>query len=563
VVDSVLREHSRWKSPWFVWVHFYDPHDPYLPPPPYDKRFTNPYDGELAFVDAELQRLMTRLKSDGSWRDDRDWAIVAGDHGEDLGDYGEIHHGILLTPATLRIPLIVFGPGIKAGRIESPVSITDVAPTIRSIAGIHAESGVPDSSGSSLLNQKRPGSVIFAETWMPYFSFRWSPQVGMLDYPFLTVTGGRPEKEGDLATRCTSLDSSWKMSEIAVSLLPEVIRTKLPQLDTFKDELTQKSWRLQTDYNQLEQLRSLGYLASLPAEKGPDPFSLPDPRWKVKVYAAFLSARELIRQGKWEQARIEFAQLLDRDPDNTLLLNNLATIQEHAEEFSKAESTLRKVISLIPTMDYPYVQFGSFLGRRNRLVEAREQYEKGLTINDRNAEAYLGLFQARMLGKEFKEAETIVNSAVAHGVQDPELSMFQAIFFRTAGQWTQAQAAISAADALNPGNPRILLEKEKILCQKESPLQEQCSPYLYTSFERMNSSAEWWILAAEWHASRGEMSESLYCWRNSQAASDTTPDFQRKAAAAIAGLQSSQVVPHLPVWVPGISSVPPSLPKEP
>ena len=95
--------------PWFVWIHFYDPHAPYTPPPEFASRAHTPYDGEVCFADAQLGRIVNALRTQGAL--DRTLVVVCGDHGEGLGDHGERTHGMLLYDSTLRVPLVIAAPG--------------------------------------------------------------------------------------------------------------------------------------------------------------------------------------------------------------------------------------------------------------------------------------------------------------------------------------------------------------------------------------------------------------------------------------------------------------------
>src|SRR6185369_1228433 len=110
----IVRGFSR-ARPFFLWVHYYDPHAEYAPPSPWLERFTgSPYDGEIAFTDAQLGRLLDALRKDG--RLDRTLVAVIADHGESLGEHGEPTHGLFVYDATLRVPLILRLPGAIAPR---------------------------------------------------------------------------------------------------------------------------------------------------------------------------------------------------------------------------------------------------------------------------------------------------------------------------------------------------------------------------------------------------------------------------------------------------------------
>ena len=122
--------------PFFAWVHLYDAHAPYNPPEPYRARFADrPYDGEIAEVDSEVGRLLDALDRRG-WSA-RTVVAVAGDHGESLGEHGELTHGLLIYEATLHVPLLIRAPNVLPHGLvaETPVSLADLAPTLAGLLG--------------------------------------------------------------------------------------------------------------------------------------------------------------------------------------------------------------------------------------------------------------------------------------------------------------------------------------------------------------------------------------------------------------------------------------------
>src|SRR4051812_7925280 len=146
-------------NPFFIWIHLYDPHAPYTPPPEFAARSKTPYDGEIAFAEAQLSRLLDALRARGDL--DRTLVIVAGDHGEGLGDHGERTHGMLLYESTLRVPLVIVMPGRKAETIDTAVSLAEIAPTILRAAGVTPP---PEMKGRDLITvrlqpDRDPGSV--------------------------------------------------------------------------------------------------------------------------------------------------------------------------------------------------------------------------------------------------------------------------------------------------------------------------------------------------------------------------------------------------------------------
>jgi len=143
--DATLTELERWldaRSPearakrTALWVHLYDPHDPYAPPEPFASRFADrPYDGEVAWTDTLLGRLRSSLESHQLWNDAL--VVVTADHGESLGEHGESGHGFFAYETTLRVPFVMRGPGIPAGRVlDGAVRLVDVAPTVTDLLGL-------------------------------------------------------------------------------------------------------------------------------------------------------------------------------------------------------------------------------------------------------------------------------------------------------------------------------------------------------------------------------------------------------------------------------------------
>src|SRR5262249_53255551 len=123
--------------PFFLWAHVYDPHAPYDPPPPFDRTFADrPYDGEIAYVDREIGKLLERLE--GADLLDRALVVVTSDHGEGLGEHGETSHGLFVYQGTLHVPLIVHPPkgAFTPARIARTVGLVDIAPTILAAAGV-------------------------------------------------------------------------------------------------------------------------------------------------------------------------------------------------------------------------------------------------------------------------------------------------------------------------------------------------------------------------------------------------------------------------------------------
>jgi arylsulfatase A-like enzyme len=196
--DAVVADATRWLdgvsgSPFFLWTHLYDAHRPYDPPEPFRSRHAgSPYIGEIAFADAQIGRLLAALERRRIL--DRTIVIVAGDHGESLGDHGERDHGIFVYQSVLRVPLIIRAPGLSPRRVGAVVRLVDVMPTILDMLNV----ATPAMDGSSLVDlmSRRSGPQhdrdAYAESLYPRH-LGWSPLRSLRTGRFKLIEAPRPE----------------------------------------------------------------------------------------------------------------------------------------------------------------------------------------------------------------------------------------------------------------------------------------------------------------------------------------------------------------------------------
>ena len=166
---------KNYKSSFFLWMHLYDPHYPYRPPAPYSEQYKDrPYDGEIAFADSQVGRLITFLKSKGLY--ENTLIVLTGDHGESLGEHGEKFHGFFVYNATLHVPVIIHLPGSDAPKtIPELVSLTDLMPTVLQALKVDVPPQVQGQSLLPIMTQKKDDNSA-AST--PRLSFRASTSTG-------------------------------------------------------------------------------------------------------------------------------------------------------------------------------------------------------------------------------------------------------------------------------------------------------------------------------------------------------------------------------------------------
>ncbi len=180
--------------PFFLWVHLYDAHAPYQPPAQWAAKHPGrPYDGEISEVDEQVGRLLAELKSRGL--DGRTVVAVAADHGEGLGEHGELTHGLLLYEPTLHVPLLLRAPwGLQPRVVAAPVSLVDLAPTLAGLVGHPFPAGRDgrDLSRALLAGEEPAAGNVYAETRYPA-TFGWSPLAALRRRDRKYIASPRPE----------------------------------------------------------------------------------------------------------------------------------------------------------------------------------------------------------------------------------------------------------------------------------------------------------------------------------------------------------------------------------
>ena len=169
------------QQPTFLWVHYYDPHYPYTPPEPFRTRYTKqPYLGEVASMDEQIGRLTAAFEQHAKGPIA---IVIAGDHGEGLGEHGESQHGNLLYQSTMHVPLLLVGPGLSAGVRDEPVSTRRIFHTILDWAGLDAANSL----------RRVPQEVVMGEAMKPFLDYGWQPQVMAVAGRLKTILAGRAE----------------------------------------------------------------------------------------------------------------------------------------------------------------------------------------------------------------------------------------------------------------------------------------------------------------------------------------------------------------------------------
>jgi choline-sulfatase len=383
-------------GPHFVWVHLYDPHDPYEPPPPFSEKYKDHlYDGEIAYADSAVARWIGFLKKAGVY--DNAIVVVTGDHGEGLGEHGEETHGLFLYDSTLHIPLIVKMPRAahRGTVVDAQVRTTDILPTILSTTGVAAPA---ELNGESLLR------LLAAETASVPAPPSNRALFGETDYPL---------RWGWAPLRALRADNTK---------LIEAPRPELYDLQADPKEL-KNLYAPASSKAQSMQLEMSKWKSKLPPQTNADKpgEALPDPKDKVEVQNLLHNAMLATDDNRSGDAREFLEKALQLDPNSPTALRQLGELELAAGDFAKAAGHLKRACALRPEDSTAAFELGEALEKSGDWVGARDALEASLKLAPSQVSArlmlghvYLQLKDAKNAADQF-EAALLVDSNNSDG----------------------------------------------------------------------------------------------------------------------------------------------------
>lgn len=368
VVDRAIEWLKASRSPWFLWIHCYDPHDPYTPPEPYGTLYAKcPYDGEVAYVDSVMSKLFCFL--DENQLPSKTVIVFTGDHGESLDEHGEKTHGFLAYNSTLWVPLIISVPGIKARKVHQNVSHIDIFPTvcdalqIKKPKFLHGISLLQAMKGKKLKNRS-----IYFESLSPYFNMGWAPISGYIHKNDKFIESPIPELynlDKDFAENHNLADEK----KVATN------RKRLDQL--LSGQFSEDSVKAENGMNKgtLEKLQSLGYIASYKGIKkvkfGPED--------DVKVLLPYHNksnlASELCAKGNIKQGMELLKEVITEKKNVSLAYANLAKLYANMGLVGDAIEVLKMGMEYLPASYTIFSEYIRYLYEARRFDEVIQTFE--------------------------------------------------------------------------------------------------------------------------------------------------------------------------------------------
>lgn len=421
VVDDAL----RWlgtvpvEQPLFLWVHLYDPHAPYSAPAPFGQEFASrPYDGEVAYVDHQIGRVLSALQTRGTL--DSSLVIAVADHGESLGEHGEDEHGVFLYEPVMRIPLIMAGPSARSGHVASEqVRVIDLVPTTLDLLGLPAVSGLDGETLRTVLagGTRQTIPAAYAESYYPKLHYGWSELRSLRADGWKVIDAPRPELYAVAKDAAESQNQFDAQRALADRMVTEAARLDRELSGGAVPDAAAPSRET------LERLRSLGYVGtSAPTttttDRGPDP-------------------KDRIAE------RRTFKRLL------TAAIDDLGA--------NRLEEAVRKLRELVKINERAYdlhQLLGEAYQRMGRLNDALGEFEMATLLNPRAAAPHLSAAELLLSAGQTAEARKRLEAAAAVDPASFDVAMVRGQVLQAEGQAAEAQAAFERAIALNPANPR-------------------------------------------------------------------------------------------------------------
>jgi len=352
-IDSTNRERV------FAFLHLYEPHTPYSPPPSH--QMANPYDGEIAYADELVGRFLDRLAAHGLL--DRAIVAVVSDHGEGLNDHGEAEHGIFLYREALRVPWILRLPGAAGAgtRMAGTIGGVDVAATLLDLAGLDA-TGMDGVSVAASLGEKRVADrSVYSETLYPRLHFGWADLASATDGKHRFIRAPRPELfdlSVDPGERTNIVDGRKSTAAAMSGWLDRVTAgTGIAEPAEVTPEVR-------------ERLKALGYVGSSPLPSPHD--QLPDPKDRIAQYEQLKHADALATSGRDADAVNEFRRLTAANPGMLDAWEALAKVLIKTGRTAEGIAAFNKVLEIDPLKPETHLALARIFALERQPARARE-----------------------------------------------------------------------------------------------------------------------------------------------------------------------------------------------
>ncbi|HEX3528658.1 MAG TPA: sulfatase-like hydrolase/transferase [Thermoanaerobaculia bacterium] len=525
---AALAAAGKLKPPFFLWVHYYDPHEEYRPPTRFADSATGPsrlYDGEIAYMDEQIGVLLAKLPKDVD-------VVVVGDHGEMLGEHGEQHHGLLLYKAARRVPLLLAGPGVPAGRTEEClVRTVDVAPTLLGLAGVPVPAGL---DGQGLLPLPAAGKgcdrTSYTESFLPFFAYKWYPLRSLSTDRFFYLHAPKsslyqipsdPDEATDLAAQQPGAMRLWeKKLRDQLKAAGEPLDTEVRPENMLSEE-------------QRRQLASLGYAGG--GSGGAVRPDLPDPRGMADIAQALHDAAADIQRGKCSESLPKLQAIVKRDPHNFPALSLAGSCLLEAGRADSALNLFQRAMKENELSAVPVADAAACLKKLGKRDEAEKEYRHALTLDASLGEAADNLAQMLREKGDRAEAMKVLDASIAAGSYSSEVYLERGLIEVEMDRLADGLRDFREAARRNPANAVPLENAAKAAYRLGQPRE---AVQFYEQLLRLqpNRGDIWKTAGALYLYEVKDNTDALRCFRRALIL-ETNPAEKQKLEAVIGDLE--------------------------
>jgi choline-sulfatase len=414
VVDAALEWLDQKDArPFFAWVHLYDPHTPYEPPEPWRSRWNDSlshlYDGEIAFTDSQVGRLLDWLESKGLGK--KTIAVIVADHGEGLGSHGEAEHGYFVYDYAVHVPFLMSLPveGYHGVRIPAEVRTIDIVPTLLQLIGAPPAKKVDGVSLVPLLTHpSRQGPrYAYSESMSPPMQYGWSALYSLRTRAYKYIDAPKPE--------LYDLKADPDEEENLIAQLPQVAKQLRQELTKMREGMSAERPETQEaniDEETLRRLASLGYIGGTVTAKRSESKVLPDPKDMLHLYTAVGVAARQITDKDFAGAATKLEGVLKEDPQNPQARFLLAMCYEKTERNAEAKTILDGVLKDDPENLRGLIAMAGLLAKEGKTAEMVAICKRALAKDERNAQAHALIADAYMSANDYVAALPYLQKAV-------------------------------------------------------------------------------------------------------------------------------------------------------
>ena len=454
-LESTPKTEGRFARPrpFFAWLHFYDPHAPYTPPSPYRERFPgSPYDGEIAFTDAQIGRVIQWLRASG--RDADTVVVVLADHGEGLGDHHELMHAVLVYQSTMRVPLIVSGPGVPRGVVVPTRTATlDVLPTVMNLLGFESDRTLLGRDLRPLMNARAVSSdPLYGESLFGRLNCHWATLRSWMKDDWKLIIGSEPELY-NLAEDPQEQHDLARADPQRVTRMSEDLRRALQRIAPEGDRAQPNP----VTAEQEERLRSLGYTAGSGGSGPLDDPKLPNPRTHVELYDR-LQAATAVQGAALPQAFAEVQEITRIDPNNPFAFGTLASMAYRYGSLVDASRAFARTLELDPDRPGIRQNYGKLLGELHRFPESERELRIALAqTTEDDSRTRVNLAETLIAIKNTGEAEKLLSEVLSREPKNPEALGARGRLLLAQGHTSEALASLEQATTTSDADPFIEL----------------------------------------------------------------------------------------------------------